>query len=156
MKNSDYSVSLQVIVQEIIDEGKTSPRQGVELRMIQSTLDYLLAIEATIESGKCERLDRLLKSQVPIHPKLLPALSDCLKTIQHGTQVGRPSAFTPTQEEIIYEILGHNKSAAKSTITEEIAALAFELDVSESTVKRVWDRFQKQQKEQKVQNPPSF
>jgi hypothetical protein len=54
MKNSDYSASLQVIVQEIIDEGKTSPRQGVELRMIQSTLDYLLAIEATIESGKCE------------------------------------------------------------------------------------------------------
>ncbi len=93
---------------------------------------------------------------MPIHPKLLPSLSYCLKTIQHGTQVGRPSAFTPTQEEIIYEILGHNKSAAKSTITEEIAALAFELDVSESTVKRVWDRFQKQQKEQKVQNPPSF
>ena len=154
MKNSDYSASLQVIVQEIIDEGKTSPRQGVELRMIQSTLDYLLAIEATIESGKGERLVRLLKNRVPIHPKLLPALSDCLKTIQHGTQVGRPSAFTPTQEEIIYEILGQNKSIAKSTITEEIASLAFELDVSESTVKRVWDRFQKQQKEQKSSKTP--
>ena len=154
MKNSDYSASLQVIVREIIDEGKTSPRQGVELSMIKSTLDYLLAIEATIESGKSERLDRLLKNQVPIHPKLLPALSDCLKTIQHGTQVGRPSAFTPTQEEIIYEILGHNKSIMKSTITEEIATLAFALDVSESTVKRIWDRFQKQQKEQKSSKPP--
>ena len=154
MKNSDYSASLQVIVQEIIDEGKTSPRQGVELSMIKSTLDYLLAIEATIESGKSERLDRLLKNQVPIHPKLLPALSDCLKTIQHGTQVGRPSAFTPTQEEIIYEILDCNKSITKSTITEEIATLAFELDVSESTVKRIWDRFQKQQKEQKSSKPP--
>ena len=69
-------------MQEIIDEGKTSPRQGVELSMIQSTLDYLLAIEATIESGKSERLDHLLKNQVPIDPRLLPALSDCLKTIQ--------------------------------------------------------------------------
>lgn len=143
MKNSDYSASLQAIVQEIIDEGKTSPMQGVELRMIQSTLDYLLAIEITIESGKCERLDRLLRNHVPIHPKLLPALADCLKAIKYGTQSGRPSTFTPTEEEIIHAELTHRRDHNGSTIGDEIDRLSDDLDVKDGTIRRIWNRIQK-------------
>lgn len=154
MKNTAYSASLQAIIREIIDENLELPKHGLELHMVQSTLDYLQAIEVTVESGKSEHLTKLFNRRIPIHPKLLPAISDCLKAIQHGTQVGRPSAFTPTQDEIIFDELKRNKAINNSTITDEIASLAFELDVSESTVKRIWDRFQRQQKSTKSSKTP--
>jgi hypothetical protein len=113
MKNSKYSAYLQRIVREIIDDSLATPKQGVELRMVQSSLDYLQAIEVAIESGKCEHLNKLFKKEIPIHPKLLPALSDCINAIRHGTQIGRPSAFTQTQEEIIYEEIKRRKELNK-------------------------------------------
>jgi hypothetical protein len=154
MKNSDYSASLQLIVQEIIDESKLSPKQDVELRMVQSTLDYLIAIEAAIESGKCNRLDRLLKNQVPIHPKLLPALADCLKAIQHGTQSGRPSIYTPTEDEVIHTELTHRRELNESTIGEEIDRMSDELGAKDGTIRRIWNRFQQKQKKSKRAKTP--
>jgi hypothetical protein len=143
MKNSDYSASLQEIVREVIDESLTSPKYGLELRMIQSSIDYLQAIEVAIESGTCEHLYKLFKRELPIHPRLLPAISDCISARQHGTQVGRPSAFTATQEEIIYEELKLRKEQNQSNITDEINNIAFDLDSNESTIRRIWNRLQK-------------
>ena len=124
MKNSEYSASLQAVVRQIIDEGLANPKHGLELRMIQSSLDYLQAIEVALESGKCEHLNKLFKKEIPIHPKLLPALSDCINAIKHGTQIGRPSTFTPTQEEIIYEEIRLRKEQNQSNITDEINNIA--------------------------------
>jgi len=146
MKNSEYSASLQAIVREIINESLTNPKQGLELRMVQSSLDYLQAIEIALESGKCERLSKLFKRTIPIHPKLLPALSDCINAIQHGTQIGRPSTFTPTQEEIIYEEIRRRKELNESKITDEINDVAFDIDSNEATVRRIWNRQKKAQK----------
>jgi len=146
MKNSEYSASLQSVVREIIDESLTNQKQGLELRMVQSSLDYLQAIEVALESGKCEHLNKLFKKEIPIHPKLLPALSDCINAIQHGTQIGRPSAFTPTQEEIIYEEIRLRKELNDSNITDEIDQVAFDIDSNESTVRRIWNRQKKAQK----------
>jgi hypothetical protein len=143
MKNAEYSTSLQAIVLEIIDESLINPKKGLELRMVQSSLDYLQAIEVAIESGKCEHLNKLFKKAIPIHPKLLPALSDCINAIRHGTQVGRPSAFTPTQEEIIYEEIKRRKGLNSSNITDEINAVAFDIDSNEATVRRIWNRQKK-------------
>lgn len=143
MKNAEYSASLQEIVREIVDESLINPKKGLELRMVQSSLDYLQAIEVAIESGKCERLNKLFKKAIPIHPKLLPALSDCINAIKHGTQVGRPSAFTPTQEEIIYEEIRQRKEQNQSNITDEINAVAYDIDSNEATVRRVWNRQKK-------------
>jgi hypothetical protein len=145
MKNAEYSASLQAIVREIVDESHINQKQGLELRMVQSSLDYLQAIEVAIESGKCEHLNKLLKKSIPIHPKLLPALSDCISAIKHGTQVGRPSAFTPTQEEIIYEEIRQRKERNQSNITDEINAVAFDIDSNEATVRRIWNRQKKVQ-----------
>jgi hypothetical protein len=147
MKNSEYSASLQLIVREIIDESLANPKQGHELQMVQSSLDYLQAIEVALESGKCEHLNKLFKREIPIHPKLLPALSDCINAIQHGTQIGRPSTFTPTQEEIIYEEIRLRKRLNDSNITDEIDQVAFDIDSNESTVRRIWNRQKKADKE---------
>ena len=114
--------------------------------MVQSTLDYLQAIEVAIESGKCEHLNKLFKKKIPIHPRLLPALSDCINAIRHGTQLGRPSAFTPTQEEIIYEEIRQRKERNQSNITDEIDNVAFDIDSNEATVRRIWNRQKKSQK----------
>ena len=146
MKNSEYSASLQAVVREIIDESLTNTKHGLELRMIQSSLDYLQAIEVALESGKCEHLNKLFKKEIPIHPKLLPALSDCINAIQHGTQIGRPSAFTPTQEEIIYEEIRQRKELKASNLTDEIIDVAIDIDSNESTVRRIWNRQKKAQK----------
>lgn len=146
MKNAEYSASLQAIVREIIDESLANPKQGLELRMVQSSLDYLQAIEVAIESGKCEHLNKLFKKKIPIHPRLLPALSDCINAIRHGTQLGRPSAFTPTQEEIIHEEIRRRKELNSSNITDEINDIAFDIDSNEATVRRIWNRQQKVQK----------
>ena len=143
MKNAEYSASLQAIVREIIHESLAKPKQGFELQMVQSTLDYLQAIEVAIESGKCEHLNKLFKREIPIHPKLLPAISDCINAIKHSTQVGRPSAFTPTQEEIIYEEIRQRKEQNQSNITDEINAVAYDIDSNEATVRRVWNRQKK-------------
>ena len=145
MKNAEYSASLQEIVREIVDESLINPKKGLELRMVQSSLDYLQAIEVATESGKCERLNKLFKKAIPIHPKLLPALSDCINAIKHGTQVGRPSAFTPTQEEIIYEEIRQRKERNQSNITDEIDNVAFDVDSNEATVRRIWNRQKKVQ-----------
>lgn len=146
MKNAEYSASLQAIVREIINESLANPKQGHELRMVQSSFDYLQAIEVALESGKCEHLSKLFKKEVPIHPRLLPAVSDCINSIRHGTQVGRPSAFTPTQEEIIYDEIRHRKELNDSNITDEIGDVAFDIDSNESTVRRIWNRQKKAQK----------
>lgn len=145
MKNAEYSASLQAIVREIIHESLAKPKQGFELQMVQSTLDYLQAIEVAIESGKCEHLNKLFKKEIPIHPKLLPAISDCINALKHGTQAGRPSAFTPTQE-IIYEEIKQRKERNQSNITDEIDHVAFDIDSNEATVRRIWNRQKKTQK----------
>jgi hypothetical protein len=147
MKNSEYSAYLQGIVREIIDESLANTKQGIELRMVQSSLDYLQAIEVATESAKCDHLHKLLNKEIPIHPKLLPAISDCFKSIQHGTQIGRPSAFTPTQEEIIHEEIRQRKEQNQSNITDEINNVAFDVNSNEGTIRRIWNRFQKIKKE---------
>lgn len=153
MKNSEYSEYLQGIVREIIDESITNPKYGLELRMIQSSLDYLQAIEVAIESGKCEHLNKLFKKEIPIHPKLLPALSDCINAIRHGTQIGRPSAFTQTQEEIIYEEIRRRKELNESKITLEINDVAFDIHSNEATVRRIWNRQKNPKKKKSAKTP---
>lgn len=95
---------------------------------------YADAIERALAMRDFQPLLRLLDQRLPVHPAMLPALADAIRSLDQGKRAGKPPKLTTEDRRLIAHAIA---SRAPGTIeSAAIADQAAAWNVSPDTIKR--------------------